>query len=321
MSQLILPGDAGPGDVRNTRKFSAGMYYNAQGALVDRTGAAVVLTPGATDIVIPAGAYGGLAADGKVAAVVFNAATLLNDTTIAGTAGTMPNNASPTATITTQGGTKVVPAGYSPGGTVTASLPDNGSQSASLTSQGASKTIPAGYTSSGGTVSVALPDNGSQSITLTTQGATKTVPAGYTSSGGVVTASMTGLVASVITAPNVAGGITGTATIESLGGKKVAYGNGAFVAGQLTVTGLAFQPSTINVSWYDGKQWSVTYRSASVLAAEGNSNGEPFPLWKVSTYAGQIPVALTTALATTSNGFTLKDGSTQTYTFYYVAME
>ncbi len=36
--------------------------------------------------------------------------------------GTMPNNTAPTATITTQGGTKVVPAGYSPGGTVTASF-------------------------------------------------------------------------------------------------------------------------------------------------------------------------------------------------------
>jgi hypothetical protein len=36
--------------------------------------------------------------------------------------GTMPNNAAPTATITNQNGTVNVPAGYSPGGTITASI-------------------------------------------------------------------------------------------------------------------------------------------------------------------------------------------------------
>jgi len=36
--------------------------------------------------------------------------------------GTMPSNASPTTTITTQGGTATVPIGYGPGGTITASL-------------------------------------------------------------------------------------------------------------------------------------------------------------------------------------------------------
>lgn len=37
--------------------------------------------------------------------------------------GTMANNASPTAIITTQGGTAIIPAGYNPGGTITANLP------------------------------------------------------------------------------------------------------------------------------------------------------------------------------------------------------
>ena len=36
--------------------------------------------------------------------------------------GSMPNNSAPTATITTQGGTVVIPGGYSPGGTITANL-------------------------------------------------------------------------------------------------------------------------------------------------------------------------------------------------------
>jgi hypothetical protein len=51
----------------------------------------VVLTPGQTDIIIPAGKYTGLAASGKVAAVSFDAAKVLADTTIAGKQGTMVN--------------------------------------------------------------------------------------------------------------------------------------------------------------------------------------------------------------------------------------
>jgi len=36
--------------------------------------------------------------------------------------GTMPNNGTPTATITTQGGVATIPAGYNPGGTITANM-------------------------------------------------------------------------------------------------------------------------------------------------------------------------------------------------------
>ncbi|KLU66293.1 hypothetical protein DEAC_c16920 [Desulfosporosinus acididurans] len=92
MSQLILPGTAGPGDVSNLKTFSSGIYYNAQGQLVDRRGTGVVITPGPSDIPITAGIYGGVVADGKVAAVPVNPAHVLAGDTIAGTAGTMPNH-------------------------------------------------------------------------------------------------------------------------------------------------------------------------------------------------------------------------------------
>lgn len=46
---------------------------------------------------------------------------ILTGTTIFGKAGTMANNASPTATISTHDGTSIIPAGYNPGGTITAS--------------------------------------------------------------------------------------------------------------------------------------------------------------------------------------------------------
>lgn len=196
MSQLILPGNTGPGDVRAGKLFSAGLYYNAQGTLVDRAGAAVVLTPGPADIVIPGGIYGELMADGKVAAVVFNAAKVLNDTTIAGTQGAMPNNPSPTTNLTAQGATKTVPLGYSPGGAIT----------------------------------VALPDNGSQSTTLTNQGQAKTIPAGYTSSVSTITTNITNLVASNIINTAVVGGIAGTAlNLPYIAGSDISLGGDSTV--------------------------------------------------------------------------------------------
>lgn len=63
----------------------------------------------------------------------------------------------------------------------------------------------------GAWVTGTMPDNGATGGTITTQGGTYAIPAGKTT-GGVVTANMTGLVASVITYPNVVGGVEGTVT-------------------------------------------------------------------------------------------------------------
>lgn len=101
MADTIYPGTAGPGDVSNLKTFSGGVYYNAQGQLVDRRGAGVVLTPGPSDIAVPSGIFGGVVTDGKVAAVAFDPSKVLNDTTIAGTKGTMPPKSAQTYTPTT----------------------------------------------------------------------------------------------------------------------------------------------------------------------------------------------------------------------------
>jgi hypothetical protein len=82
--------------------------------------------------------------------------------------GTMPDNPSPAATISTQGGQVTVPAGYNPGGTITASLPAEGSIS-SLSPGSAGGT---GYYTAG---TVANQGHGAQAFT---SGGTFTVPAG-----------------------------------------------------------------------------------------------------------------------------------------------
>ncbi len=84
---LVLSGSAGDADVLATKT-----YYNTDaktkraGTMVNR--GAVTLTPGPTDVLIPAGYHNG---SGKVPAVVVPAAKVLAGTTIAGTAGTMPD--------------------------------------------------------------------------------------------------------------------------------------------------------------------------------------------------------------------------------------
>lgn len=86
MGQLLLPGDAGFSDVLSGKKFSAGVNYNAVGSMPNN--GAVAITPGASSQAIAAGYHNG---SGAVAAVSVPAANVLVGTTIAGTAGTMPN--------------------------------------------------------------------------------------------------------------------------------------------------------------------------------------------------------------------------------------
>lgn len=88
------------------------------GTMPDR--GAITITPsGTAAVTIPDGAYKGA----KVAQVSVPAAKVLNDTAIAGIAGTMPNQGTKTSTITTQGGQYTIPAGYHNGaGKITASF-------------------------------------------------------------------------------------------------------------------------------------------------------------------------------------------------------
>lgn len=78
-----------------------------------------IITPGPSNIILPAGFKD---ARTIMAAVTFNTAKVLNDTTIAGTRGTMPENGAIGGTITTQGGSLAVPSGHTNGGTFIAAL-------------------------------------------------------------------------------------------------------------------------------------------------------------------------------------------------------
>lgn len=112
MSSLLLPGDAGFADVLAGKKFSAGSKFNAQGTMPNN--GAVTLTPsGNGTVAIPAGYHNG---SGIVSQVNVPAANVLTGTTIAGVAGTMPNQGSPSWT---PGPNNILlPAGYYAGGTI-----------------------------------------------------------------------------------------------------------------------------------------------------------------------------------------------------------
>ncbi|MEW9697933.1 hypothetical protein [Paenibacillus sp. SI8] len=111
MAQLIVAGNATAAQVLTGSTFSAGPLSGTPGTMPNQ--GAVTITPSASNQAIPAGYHNG---SGSVPAVVVPAANVLVGTTIAGTAGTMPNRGAPTFTPTTydQG----ISAGYFSGGIV-----------------------------------------------------------------------------------------------------------------------------------------------------------------------------------------------------------
>jgi len=112
MAQLIVSGNASAAQVLTGTTFSAGVLYGASGTMTDN--GAVAITPSASSQSIVAGYHNG---SGSVAAVVVPAANVLTGTTIAGTAGTMPNRGA--VAITPNTGTQTIAAGYHNGsGTV-----------------------------------------------------------------------------------------------------------------------------------------------------------------------------------------------------------
>lgn len=158
-----------------------------------------------------------------------------------GIIGTMPNNPSPAAILTTQGASKVVPAGYSPGGTITANITNlsagnvkdgavvggvtgnfseyaNGATAAQILT-GRSAAV------NGATVNGSMPSNASPATTLTTQGASKVVPLGY-NPGGTISVNISNLSAGNVKNGANVGGVIGNYTgISSLaaGEDRVAF--------------------------------------------------------------------------------------------------
>jgi hypothetical protein len=111
MADTIYSGTATPAQVLSGQTFSAGTNYGASGTMPNN--GAVTITPSGSSQTIAAGYHNG---SGSVAAVTFDATKVLTGTTIAGTAGTMPNQGSPTWTPTISN--QSLSSGYYSGGTV-----------------------------------------------------------------------------------------------------------------------------------------------------------------------------------------------------------
>ena len=113
-------GTAGPAQVLATH--TVGLESGvAQGIIPSKPTA--TYTPSQVTQTIAANQY--LTAIQTISAVSFDATAVKNTTTIAGKTGTMAVNGSQTATLSIVGSgkpTKVIPAGYTPGGTVTAEV-------------------------------------------------------------------------------------------------------------------------------------------------------------------------------------------------------
>lgn len=110
-SVIRATGNATPSDVRAGKTFSSASGNDQVGSIPVRTGGNV--TPGPNDIVKDAGIYDTAITIQKV---VVPADKVLAGTTIAGTAGTMPNRGNVNQTLTQQGQEYTVPAGYHAGG-------------------------------------------------------------------------------------------------------------------------------------------------------------------------------------------------------------
>lgn len=143
----------------------------------------------------------------------------------------------------------------------TGNMPNNGSLNASIGVNGTFN-IPAGYTS-GGRVTQNIPNNGSINANLNC-GESKGLPAGYTSGGTITANSLASQTPANADASTIIAGrnawvngnlINGSASIQSLGGKKFATGSFGDIASNATVTAsFGFRPSAI--VGYSGS-WAV----------------------------------------------------------------
>jgi hypothetical protein len=124
--QMVPQGDSQPGDVRAGKKFmSSGSFAAKTGTMPDN--GSKTFTPSNASVLIPAGYYGA----STVSAVTFDASKVLTGTTIANTAGTMPNKTG-TEQVTAWGNSAsdteifvTVPQGYYPGGQQNLKINDN----------------------------------------------------------------------------------------------------------------------------------------------------------------------------------------------------
>lgn len=267
MAQLILPGTAAPGDVLTGKNFSGGTNYGTAGTMPNN--GAVTINPSNAAQTVAAGYHNG---GGSVAAVPVPAANVLTGTTIAGTAGTMPNNAA--VTITPSNAAQTIAAGY-----------HNGSGSVPAV------TVPAGNVLTGTTIAGTagtMPDRGA--VTITPSTVNQAILAGYHSGAGSVIGDPDLIAANILLNKNIFN------VIGTLQPKVSATGTTPTDAsGNFSVTGLSFTPTLVIAESASGSNFtrvvyyvglSANLNNVSIQAAPSNrAIWSTTPVWTVSAGA------------------------------------
>lgn len=230
-------GNATAADVLTPYTFTSASGKSQSGEMVNQ-GAVTLTASGNGPVPIPQGYHNG---SGEVAQVAITAAHLLTGDTVAGVAGTMPNNGA--VTLTPSGnGPVAIPAGYHNGSGVVAQV-----------------NVPAADVLTGTNiagVAGTMPNNGSP--TFTPSGSAQGIPAGYYS-GGTIEAS-----------PHQAA--SGTAAVSGGSVLPFTFSNGSTDSTYyITVGGLTFTPSLVFVQYPGSTTFTICMPSSSF-----ETNGQIF---------------------------------------------
>lgn len=286
--QGYYPGATGDGKVAavtfTTGNVLTGTIIAGTAGSMPNQGA-VTLTPAATSIAIPAGYHNG---SGTVSAVTVPVANVLTGTTIAGTAGTMPNKGA--VTLTPAATSVAIPAGYHNGsGVVSAVAVTAAHLLTGDTVAGTAGTMP---NRSGGW------QGGSFMGFDSTAGVLLKPPAGYYDGG---TNSYVGykdpnhVASNILTGATILG-VGGTA-INGAGMGPKATGTSTQSSTTFTITGLSFQPIAITAWWYYNFAFTRFTWSTQIVAYNGKN-----ALYTIDNQPGQFMQGTATP---NSSGFTI----------------
>jgi hypothetical protein len=291
MSDILLPGTADLPNLLAGKTCTSSKGYLFTGTMPNN--GAIVITPSSVSQAIPLGYHNG---SGNVAAVVVPVANVLTGTTIAGQAGTMPENGA--FNITPSGASQAIPAGH-----------HSGSGSVAAVS------VPVANVLSGTTIAGqagTMPEHGTLNYNPST--GYQSIPPGHTSGGTInpVTGSAgVGDVASGVTFSS-ANGIALTGTGANVKKRASGSATSAGVNVGCVINTLGFQPTIIIIE-------SVNFGFRRVMMnpnfAGTSINNAP----DATAYNNTIS-SMTGYSAPASNGFTAYFG-TANVPFTWVAVE
>jgi len=268
---VALDGTAVAGDILlGKTAYVTHPKLKVAGIMPNKVGSATVLTPSGADIIIPQGYFSGAIGDGKVAAVVVPAANVLTGTTIAGTAGIMPNKVGSATVLTPSGADIIIPQGYFSGaigdGKVAAVVVPAANVLTGTTIAGTAGTMPNRVGPNAGTL---YPSAGNLDVVP---------PVGYYdgTTGDYVHMPDINFIAANILSGKTIFGVAGTA-IDGAGLIKYARGSQTIANYAISVSGLTFTPKTIVVT-YISANWDVYRRAYSLHEVNSNYNLYPAQL-------------------------------------------